>query len=196
VIGGVDATVAAAKKYADGGDLRFAAELGSHAVFADPDNGAAREFLAGVHTQLGYGSECGTWRNNYLTGAAELREPPAPNEWSPGGMAAALTITQFFDSIAIRINGPRAWDARASIRWHFTDVDETYRMELSNGVLIHHRTEREDPADLVVTLTKPQLLGLVGGAADGIEFDGDQSVLQTVLSLTEEPDPNFAIVTP
>jgi len=196
VIGGVEATVAAAKKYADAGDLRFAAELGSHAVYADPDDAAAREFLAGVHTQLGYGSECGTWRNNFLTAAAELRQPPTPSEWSPGGMAAALTITQLFDSIAIRIDGPRAWDTKASVRWHFTDSDETYRMELSNGVLIHHPTRREDPADLVVTLTKPQLLALVGGSTDGIQLDGDASVLQTILGLTDQPDPNFAIVTP
>ena len=36
VIGGVDATVARAREFADSGDLRFAAELASHAVFADP----------------------------------------------------------------------------------------------------------------------------------------------------------------
>ena len=196
VIGGVDATVAAAKRYADAGDLRFAAELGSHAVFADPDNRAAREFLAGVHTQLGYGAECGTWRNNYLTAAAELREPPTPSEWSPSGMAAALTITQLFDSIAIRINGPKACDAKVSIRWHFTDTDEVYRMEMSNGVLIHHLTQRQDRADLVITLTKPELLALIGGKTDGIKFDGDPAALQTIMSLTEEPNPNFNIVTP
>jgi alkyl sulfatase BDS1-like metallo-beta-lactamase superfamily hydrolase len=196
VIGGVDATVAAAKRYADAGDLRFAAELGSHAVFADPDNRAAREFLAGVHTQLGYGAECGTWRNNYLTAAAELREPPTPSEWSPSGMAAALTITQLFDSIAIRINGPKACDAKVSIRWHFTDTDEVYRMEMSNGVLIHHLTQRQDRADLVITLTKPELLALIGGKTDGIKFDGDPGALQTIMSLTEEPNPNFNIVTP
>ncbi|MBX3314354.1 MAG: MBL fold metallo-hydrolase [Actinobacteria bacterium] len=196
VIGGIDATVAAAKKYADAGDLRFAAELGSHAVFADPSSEAARELLASVHTQLGYGSECGTWRNNFLTAAAELKAPPAETEWSPGGMAGALTITQLFDSIAIRVNGPKAWDTTASVRWHFTDTDEMYRMELSNGVLIHHPTKREDPADLVVTLTKPQLIALVGGSTDGIGFDGDAGALQTILGVTEDPDPNFAIVTP
>jgi len=51
-------------------------------------------------------------------------------------------------------------------------------------------------ADLVVTLTKQQLLALVGGSTDGIQLDGDASVLQTILGLTDQPDPNFAIVTP
>lgn len=196
VIGGVDATVAAAKRYADEGDLRFAAELGSHAVFADPDNKAAREFLSGVHTQLGYAAECGTWRNNYLTAAQELLAPPSPTEWSPGGMATALTITQLFDSLGIRINGEAAWDAKLSIRWDFTDTGETYRMELSNGALIHHPTSRKDPSDLVVTLTKSGLLSLLNGEADGVTFDGDASALHTLMSLTDEPNPNFAIVTP
>ena len=37
IIGGVDATVTRAQEFADAGDLRFAAELASHAVFAEPD---------------------------------------------------------------------------------------------------------------------------------------------------------------
>jgi Alkyl sulfatase C-terminal len=70
-----------------------------------------------------------------------------------------------------------------------------YRMELSNGVLIHHPTVRNDPADPVVTLTNPELAGLVGGNTDGIEFDGNTGARQTLLSLMDQPDPNFAIVT-
>jgi len=152
-IGGIDAAVATAREFADEGDLRFAAELASHAVFAEPDHTGAKDLLADVLTRLGYGSECATWRNNFLVGASEVDGPPHPAEVSAAGMAAALTVTQVFDSIAIRIDGPRAWGTSATIRWHFTDEEETYRMELSNGVLIHYPTGRSDPADLVVTLT-------------------------------------------
>src|SRR5262249_46036864 len=149
-IGGIDATVAKAQQYADSGDLRFAAELGSHAVFAEPSHEGARQLLAGVLTRLGYGAEAATWRNIFLTGAYEHGSPPKPVTIAAGGIAAALTITQLFDSVAIRIDGKRAWDTTASIRWHFTDRNETYRMELSNGALIHYPTSREDAADLVV----------------------------------------------
>ena len=196
-IGGIDAAVARAQEYADEGDLRFAAELASHAVFADPSHAGAKAVLTDALTRLGYGSECATWRNNYLVGASEVDGPTHPAEVSAAGMASALTITQVFDSLAIRIDGPRAWDTTASIRWHFTDVDETYRMELSNGVLIHYPTERTDPADLVVTLTKVQLLGLLAGAgAEGITMDGDQATISTIVGLTDLPDPAFRIVTP
>jgi alkyl sulfatase BDS1-like metallo-beta-lactamase superfamily hydrolase len=196
-IGGLDATMAKAQEFADGGDLRFAAELASHAVFADPTSHAAKGLLADVLTRLGYGSECATWRNNFLTGAQELHQAPEAAAISSAGMAAALTVTQLFDSLAIQVDGRRAWDSTASIRWHFTDSGDSYRMELSNGALIHYPTTRTEPADLVVTLTRAQLLAMLGGGGtDGIDFDGDPKTFATITAFTEHPDPGFAIVTP
>jgi alkyl sulfatase BDS1-like metallo-beta-lactamase superfamily hydrolase len=196
-LGGVTATVAKAREFADAGDLRFAVELASHAVFTAPDDASARELLSEALTRLGYGSECATWRNNFLTGAQELGNPPQPIGANAGGMMTALTVTQLFDSVAIRIDGPRAWDTSGSIRWHFTDSGEVYRMELSNGVLIHHPTTRTDPADLVITLSQPQLLSLLAGAGnDGVQFDGDAKLLATIVALTDQADPAFPIVTP
>ena len=113
-----------AAAYADAGDLRFAAELLKHAVFADPDDAAAKDALADVYEQLGYGAENGTWRNFYLTGAQELRDgvkPPAVTDLG-AGMAGALTIEQLFDSLAIRVDGPRAAAESLVIDWHFTDI--------------------------------------------------------------------------
>jgi alkyl sulfatase BDS1-like metallo-beta-lactamase superfamily hydrolase len=196
--GGVDATVAKAREFFDQGDLRFAAELASHAVFAEPGDPAARELLATVLERLGYGAENATWRNSYLTGAHELRADKIEHtEVSSAGLAPALTIIQLFDSIAIRINGPAAWNKSLSISWHFTDVHENYRMELSNGVLIHYPTSDNRAADLTVTLTKPQLLLLLAtGQPDGIDMSGDLGVVERLLSLTDNPNPDFAIVTP
>jgi hypothetical protein len=37
---------------------------------------------------------------------------------------------------------------------------------------------------------------LASGSLDGIEASGDQSVLRALMSLTDEPGPNFAVVTP
>jgi alkyl sulfatase BDS1-like metallo-beta-lactamase superfamily hydrolase len=70
-------------------------------------------------------------------------------------------------------------------------------MELSNGALIHYPTDGNHGADLTVSLTKPQLLQLLAtGKPDGIEMSGDLSVVQRLLSLTDNPDPDFVIVTP
>ena len=42
-MGGTDAVVAKARGYLDDGELRFAAQLLKHAVFADPDHPDATE---------------------------------------------------------------------------------------------------------------------------------------------------------
>ena len=196
--GGIDATLAKAREFDQQGDLRFAAELASHAVFADPDRDDARDLLATVLERLGYGAENATWRNCYLMGATELRTNKIEHtEVSSAGLAPALTITQLFDSIAIRINGPKAWEQRLSISWHFTDAHENYQMELSNGALIHYPTTDNRTGDLTVTLTKPRLLQLLATAKpDGIDISGDPAVLGRLMSLIDDPDPDFAIVTP
>ncbi|HVX20323.1 MAG TPA: alkyl sulfatase dimerization domain-containing protein [Acidimicrobiales bacterium] len=197
LVGGPEQLAAKAREFLDDGDLRFAAELGSHAVFADPGCAAARDVLAEALTRLGYGAECATWRNCFLMGARELQHGVKATAVSAAGIAPAMTVTQLFDSIAIRIDGPRAAGTTLSVLWRFTDAGEDYFMELSNGVLIHHPTSRDHQADLTVTLTRPQLLGLMGsGSTDGVETTGDAGVLGTLLSLTDAPSSSFAVVTP
>jgi alkyl sulfatase BDS1-like metallo-beta-lactamase superfamily hydrolase len=198
-IGGTDAVVAKARGYLDDGDLRFAAQLLKHAVFADPDHKEAKDLLAQTFERLGHGAENGTWRNFYLMGATELREGigPAPIPDLGAGMAAALTVEQLFDSIAIRVNGPKAWSETMTIDWHLTDIGERYRMTLSNGVLVHYPNPGPGDADLSFTLTKPQLLAmLAGGGLEGVGHQGDLGVLQRLLSVLETPASTFAFVTP
>jgi alkyl sulfatase BDS1-like metallo-beta-lactamase superfamily hydrolase len=198
LVGGADQLIAKAREFLDEGDLRFAAELASHAVFANPDSAEAKDVLATTLTRLGYGAENATWRNCFLLGATELRDGIKPTPISASsGMAAAMTVTQTFDTIAIRIDGPRAADTTLSVLWNFTDSGERHWMELSHGVLIHHPTKRTPQADLTVTLTHAQLLGLLAtGSSDGIDTTGNPAVLQTLMSLTDEPDPNFPVTTP
>lgn len=196
--GGIGTVLAKARDFARRGDLRFAAELGSHAVFADPTNADARELLASVLERLGRRSENATWRNSFLVGASELRGDIAHTDTGYGaGFGPALSITQLFDTIAIRIDGPRAWKERLAIVWQFSDDNQRYRMELSNGALIHYPTSRNDGADLTLSLTRRQLLALLDtGSLDGIHVEGDARVLQRLLAVTDRPDPDFPIVTP
>jgi alkyl sulfatase BDS1-like metallo-beta-lactamase superfamily hydrolase len=198
VIGGQQAVRDKAKGYADAGDLRFAAELLKHAVFADPNDAAARDALAEVYDKLGYGCENATWRTFYLTGAYELRHGVKPSPVTTAGMAAALTVQQLFDSLAIRIDGPRAAAQSLVIDWRFTDSGTTVRLALSNGALIQTENPKSPATpELTITLTKRELLGLLAGQRlDGIDHDGDPAALTRLMGLLETPNEAFAVVTP
>ena len=113
-------------------------------------------------------------------------------------LLTALTVEQLLDAIAIRIDGPKAWAERLTIDWRCTDLDETHRATLGNGVLTHRLVGEDEPAaDLTVVLTKPQLLGILMGAGlEGIATEGDTGVVGRLLAVVEAPDRNFAIVTP
>ena len=198
-LGGAPAVLEKARGYADAGDLRFAAELLNHVVFADPDNSDGRDALASVYERLGFGAENATWRSFYLTGAQELRHGivPVPLEIG-GGMAAALSVGQLFDALAVRIDGLRAAEESLVIEWTFTDLGTTIRTALSNGVLIQTPDPRTRvAADLAVTLTQPQLLALLAGhGLNGVEHTGDPVALKKLLDLLDSPDPAFPVVTP
>ncbi|MGW1990200.1 alkyl/aryl-sulfatase [Embleya sp. NPDC001921] len=206
--GGVDALVAKGRQYAQAGDLRFAATLLGHAVFAAPDDAAAREALAGVFERLGHGAENGTWRNFYLMGAQELRGSVAHTaiETTNPEMAMALTVDMLIDALAVRVDGPRAWDEKLSMTWHVTDEKRSWHLLLSNGALTHRSTAAGDTqrdgtatpaADLTLTLTRPQLLGVLAGQGlDGVHVEGDPQVFARLAALLDTSDPEFAIVTP
>ncbi|GAA0961282.1 alkyl/aryl-sulfatase [Actinocorallia libanotica] len=198
-MGGASKVLALARDYVEQGDLRFAVTLLDHVVFADPVNEHAKAALADVYQRLGQGAENGTWRNFYLTGAMELREGIKPNPMSiAGGMAAGLSTEQVFDSMAIRVNGPKAWDEHLTIDWDFTDTGEKYRMTLTNGVLTHRpRTRQQGEVDLSLTLTRARLFGLLeGGGTEGVSHSGDLGALRRLTGVLEKPDENFPIVTP
>jgi alkyl sulfatase BDS1-like metallo-beta-lactamase superfamily hydrolase len=133
-------------------------------------------------------------------GAQELRHgiDAAPATVGSAELLSALTVGQLLDAIAIRINGPAAWDVRLTIDWRFTDLGQTHRATLGNGVLTHRVVgEGLAPADLTLELTKAQMIGVLFGAGlDGIGAVGDLGAVGRLLEVVEFPDPNFAIVTP
>ncbi|MFI7706614.1 alkyl/aryl-sulfatase [Nonomuraea sp. NPDC049480] len=197
-LGGGAAVVAFARRYVAENDLRFAAQLLNHAVFADEGNKEARDLLAEVYTRLGHGAENATWRNFYLTGALELADGivPAAADTAVPDLIAALTVEQIFDSLAVRVDGPRAWHERLAIDWHLTDLGERHRTTLSNGALIHRADPPGETADLTLRLTKAQLLGLLSGrGVEGVEREGDATVLRRLVAVLDRPVPDFAIVT-
>ncbi|NEA37962.1 alkyl sulfatase dimerization domain-containing protein [Streptomyces sp. SID11385] len=204
-MGGADAVTGRARDAFDAGDLRWAAELLNHVVFAQPGHAAARELLADTYEQLGYGAENGTWRNFYLSGATELREGQfgTPTVTASADIIANLSPPLLFDALAVQIDGPRAWDDTLAIDIVLTDTEDRYRLRLAHGVLTYSAAPQPDPADVTLTTTTRALPALALGdlspeglAAKGIQVDGDTSVLDRLASVLDPGDRNFPLVTP
>ncbi len=138
-MGGATAVMALAEKAEADGELRWAATLLNHVVFADEHNTTARERLAGIYTKLAFESEAGTWRNIYLTGAQELRHGVA--HLPPGGMSidvlTATTTPMLLDFAAVRVNPSKASERTFKINIELTDRNEKHLITVENGVLIH-----------------------------------------------------------
>ncbi|MFC4125321.1 alkyl/aryl-sulfatase [Nocardia rhizosphaerae] len=205
-MGGADEVLTKARKAYDEGDFRWAAQVLNYVIFADPDNAEAKALQANTLEQLGYGAENGTWRNFFLMGAYELRNGKVgtPTVAAAPDIAAALSVEQLFDAIALRVDGPKAWGASIVIDWR-VEGGPVHRTQLRNGLLVHFDLDGEfPPADATFTLSTEDLhAALLGGeslpdliAAGRVTVDGDASKLTELVGYLDEPDPDFSIVTP
>ncbi|KAM5361480.1 hypothetical protein ACJA88_014458 [Fusarium oxysporum] len=203
--GGMKLILAKGSEAFDTGDFRWAAELVNHAVFAEPDNTEARELLADIYEQLGYGSENGTWRNFFISGTTELRAGNlgTPTQTASPDVVWQLTPEMLFDSLAIQINGPEAWDKTLVVDIVLTDTNVTYRLWLSNAALVYSMAAQSSGPQVTLTSTTKQLpaLAVYGLEPDalreaGITIEGDQNALSVLNDLLDPGDPSLNIVTP
>jgi alkyl sulfatase BDS1-like metallo-beta-lactamase superfamily hydrolase len=201
-MGGVDRVVELARQALDSGDVRWAATLLDHAVFADESHAGARTLLADTLEQLAFGAENATWRNFFLSGAAELRDGNFGTALSPNSpsLLSALTPEQIFDGLAITVNGPRAWELDLALDVTLSDLDSNYRLTLRNGVLIHRKAVADaTTAHVTVKLDNAfrLIMAAMGDTASpGLEISGDQSALAQLLDVLDPANPAFDIVTP
>ncbi len=204
-MGGAEAVRVRARRAAEEGDHRWAAMLLNHAVFADPEDRAAREALADVYTQLAYQAEAGTWRNIYLTGAQELRtgvvQLPQPNV-SPDVLEATPT-SMLLDFAAVRLDPERALERPLRLNLVLTDLDEHHLLTVENGVLVHEQGV-EDPAaptvrmkriDMLMTLFARVPVGVRTASGD-IVTEGDADAYPALVGMIDPIDTNFPVVTP
>ncbi len=206
-MGGASQVLANAKKAFDKGEYRWVAEVVNHVVFADPANEEARRLQADALEQLGYQSESAVFRNFYLVGARELRDgvkrlyPKVP---MPPDVFHALTLDMIFNSMAIRLNGPKAAGKNITINWYFTDTKEQYVLFLQNSVLNYAAGKQAQNADVTIGLSRPLFTDLLSGDANflarvllrQISYDGDIKKFSELMSLMDQFDPWFNIVTP
>ncbi|EKE43062.1 PSdsA [Oceaniovalibus guishaninsula JLT2003] len=204
--GGADAVIDKARADHDAGNYRWAATALNHLVFADSENTEARELLADVYTQLGYQAESGPWRNFYLTGAQELRQGVtrgATAQTASADIIRSVPIEMYLDYLAMRLDHPRAADADIALNFVMPDVDETFAVEVANGVMNYRMDVQEDDAQATVTLDRATLdrINLQQTtfpdaiAAGDVTIEGDRDRLMAFLGLLDDFEFWFDIVT-
>ncbi|MFT3801031.1 MAG: alkyl sulfatase dimerization domain-containing protein [Burkholderiaceae bacterium] len=205
-MGGPDALLAKLRDAYARGEYRWVAQVGNELVFADPANQAARHIQADALEQLGYQSENSTWRNAYLTGAQELRRGVIKLGVRAGSpdLVRALSVPQFFDFLAVRLDGDKAAGKQLTLNWNFTDIGQRYAMTLRNSVLTYLEDTQYPQPNAAITLTKATLdrlslkqTTMEQAVKDGaIKVDGNSAALAELFGMLDSFDLSFDIVTP
>ncbi|SOZ97343.1 putative enzyme with 2 metallo-hydrolase/oxidoreductase domains, 2 TPR-like domains, sterol carrier protein domain; similar to E.coli yjcS, annotated putative alkyl sulfatase [Cupriavidus taiwanensis] len=188
------------------GEYRWVAEVVKHVVFADPSNQAARQLEADALEQLGYQAESSTWRNAYLSGAAELRAGPPKTGRRAGSpdVLRAMTDTMFLDYLAISLNGDRAAGKTLALNWVQPDTGKRFALTVENGVFRYKPDAQHAAPQATLTMPRAVLMGVLAGQttlqaetqAGRARVEGDPQALAAWAVLMDKSEPNFAIVTP
>ncbi|WP_369601008.1 alkyl sulfatase dimerization domain-containing protein [Hahella sp. SMD15-11] len=179
-------------------EYRWLAQLLNQAVLAEPDNRDARALLARVYDQLGYLSESGPWRDEYLTAAWELRHGAPDKGLDKTAMKNVLMHTppeRFLDTLAASLNGPRAEGVQLRIRLHLTDLNQSWLLRVDNAVLQPEPDDLSAEADATLHLTRELFVDiLIGNASlkrlipgDELRTEGSVLALIRFFSLLDKP---------
>jgi len=206
-MGGADQVLSKAREAYEKGEYRWVAQVVNHVVFADPENETARLLQADALEQLGYQSESAVFRNFYLFGAQELRHgvrKPREKMTPPLDVVQALTVDMIFDSMAVRLNGPKAAGKVITINWHFTDTNERYLLSLENSVLNHTAGKQSKNAGCSIEISRDIFNKIIAGQTTfsarillgQIKYQGSIKKLSELMALLDDPEPFFNIVEP
>lgn len=204
-LGGVDAALAKGREAYEAGEYRWGARLLQNVVFAEPDNEAARLWLAATYEQLGFQSEGGTWRNIYLSAADELRKPRDNADITTAGIGvlAAVPTIDLFDALAARFNPAKMKGEPAILQFNFPDTNEGITVDMRASVM-HPREGLDEAAAAALTIARSDFNRLLAQEVDiqsllasgAASIEGAPLALLTLFQALDRPDPQFDIVTP
>jgi alkyl sulfatase BDS1-like metallo-beta-lactamase superfamily hydrolase len=205
-MGGAEAALKRAREDFAAGQYRWVASVTSQLVFADPSNKDARNLGADALEQLGYQSEAATWRNAYLLGAQELRSgvPAQRGDSANAELLKGVSIDLAFDFLGVRLNAGKAEGKHIVVNWTFTDLNQSYAMNLENSALTHTSGKPAGNADVSVTLTRATLDAItlkqrtfMASIATGdVSISGNPLKLGELFGLLDEFPPGFEVVEP
>lgn len=206
-MGGADNAIRQARASYAQGDYRWVAQVMKQVVYADSNNRAARDLEADALEQLGYQAESGPWRNEFLSGARELRNG-VPTDIAATATAdpdtvRAMTDTMFLDFLAIHLNGERAADTKLAINWIQPDTGKRYALTIENGVFLYKADSQHGKPDATLTMSRGDLISVLMKqktmqqefADNHAKLEGNPAAFATWFGLLDQFDVTFPIVT-
>lgn len=198
-MGGAQAVLAKGRQAIASGDYRWASELLSHLVFAEPSNRGAQLALADSLEQQGYQATSSMWRGVFLSGAAELRAggPRRQGFDSLGSTVPSLPLASILDLLSVRLVPERALAQPMSFALVLDGGNEAERVEIRNGVLVHSPIGPDEREGEVLALSRGQFVGGItkSPAAEPLPAAAE-ATLGKFLALFEPPAGGFGLVTP
>ena len=205
MMGGSTEIITRAEELHASGQYRLAMEILNKLVYAEPSNVQAKDLLANVFEQLGYQYESASMRNVFLAAAQELRNGiqtiAAPRGTNPS-MARAMTTSQWWDSVATRVDSSLADGNDYIVNFITPDTDQTFVIEMSSGTLSNIEGYLSDEADAVITINRTDLDTVLMGQATLMEqlqnglgsIEGDASVLLSMAAVLTVFNPGFEVL--
>jgi alkyl sulfatase BDS1-like metallo-beta-lactamase superfamily hydrolase len=196
-LGGGARVVELAQEAIANDQLQWAATLLNHAVFAGES--CAKAPLASVYRNMAYREESAIMRNIYLAGAQEL-EQGAPRLEGAGGrnsdLAATLSLKDWFDAMAVRLNSDKASGIVLSIR--FLIDGEAVTVGVARQTEFARIGDESSAVECTVALQAKDLEALAAGTVQAADLDvtGNAEAFSRWLALHDSFDLWFNVATP
>lgn len=205
MMGGAGRIIEKGEALFEAGDYKLAQEIVNKLVYAEPQNQEAKDLLADVFEQIGYGQESPSVRNSFLAAAYELRngipQGASPKTSGPD-MIRAMSTQLWLDFLGVRLDSAKAGEREFTINLITPDNGEKFVVELSNGTLTAIEGFQAESPDLAVTIDRADLLFVMMGAvpfdnqieAGKATLEGDRTVYEDLKSMLVNFELGFEIM--
>ena len=206
-MGGPAAVMEKARHSYEQGDYRWVAEVLNHVVFADPDNMVARKLLPQRYQQMAYQAESGPWRDVYLSGAFELLNggpDSGVNMKDAVEFLREVPVEEFIKVLTVQLKAEKADGEQLMVNIVFTDLEQSFVLDISNSVLHYQQAEPNPAADATLLLSHGLFIDILVGDAglkemltsNQLSVEGSTLKLLKFFSLLGRAQGNFNIVEP
>ena len=170
LMGGSDAVLEEAQAAYAAADYQWAAELATLLIRVDFQNMDARRLKATSFRQLAYAQLNSNWRNWYLTSARELEgsldvgavQRRLARAMASPDVLSALPVGKLIENLSVRLAAEKVAGGRMLVAFRLTDTEQSYALELRNGIAQFHAQAVENP-DATFFLARNALLKLLSG---------------------------------